>query len=351
METAELGPVPQVGGVVEAARASGPWWRDRSSAAWRARVANRLDVVDEDLTRVPLESRGSGEYLNVEWAGREARDLLAPSTGRGERLTLWLSGARIERAWAAVRRAEGTLLLILPEPMVRSRIREIEALVEAQFASRDSQRKESLDELKNVRDSRELTMLMRETLRAIRAQAQFHADLRMQEVRRFRNLLLASATALMLLLLTLAIVHALNPHFVSVCASSSVPPVKDLCPDGTVHSRRTDLFQVEFVGAIAGLLAALVALARSSHTPSPYSIPSAQVMFKAAAGAATALVGVLLLQGGALVGLSKQPGSSVLAYAALFGFAQQILTRLVDEKAGALAPAKASHAGGSTTAP
>lgn len=299
----------------------------------------RLAAVREDLTRV--EDCSSAEYANVQRAEREARGFVAPAAGMGERLMFWLSGSRIESAWAAVRRAEDALVLILPDPIVRALIPEIEALVESQFTGRSGQLKELIGGLNDARTG-DLTATVRQKLRAARAQAQYQSDLRMQEVRRFRNLLLATAAALLLLLLTLAIVHAVNPHFVSVCASPGQGT--DLCPDGTTHSRRADLFEVEFIGAVAGLLAALVALSRSSHTPSPYSIPSAQVVFKAAAGAATALVGVLLLQGGALVGLSKQPGSSVLAYAALFGFAQQILTRLVDEKAGAIAPPKATHA-------
>lgn len=310
-------------------------------------MESRLAAVREDLTRVPVEDATSVEYANVQRAESEARGFVVPPPGMGERLMFWLSGSRIVSAWAAVRRAEDALLLILPEAVVKARIPEIEALVKSQFASRDKQLTDLMSVLEKVRGG-DLTPPRREELRAARAQAQVQSDLRMQEVRRFRNLLIATAAALTLLLLTLAIVHAVNTHFVSVCASSTPGQGVDLCPDGTMTSRRADLFEVEFVGAIAGLLAALVTLARSSHTPSPYSIPSAQVVFKAAAGAATALVGVLLLQGGTLVGLSKQPGSSVLAYAALFGFAQQILTRLVDEKAGAVAPAKTSHASGST---
>jgi hypothetical protein len=303
--------------------------------------------VQEDLTRVPAQHRASDEYANVQRAEAEARRFVAPPHSLGERLMFWFSGSRIESAWAAVRRAEDALLLILPEPVVRAQIPEIEALVHSQFASRDGQLKELMAGLADAK-TEELTPSLRERLRAVRELAQYQSDLRMHEVRRFRNLLLATAGALTLLVLTLAIVHAVNPHFVSVCASPTPGQGTDLCPDGTMHSRRADLFEVEFIGAIAGLLSALVALARSSHTPSPYSIPSAQVVFKAAAGAATALVGVLLLQGGALAGLSRQPGSSVLAYAALFGFAQQILTRLVDEKAGAVAPAKPAHTTGAT---
>ncbi len=110
----------------------------------------------------------------------------------------------------------------------------------------------------------------------------------------------------------------------------------DLCVNGYPKPDRGDVFKVELIGAMAGLLGGLLALVKMTRLPEPYSLPTAQILLKAPAGATTALVGVLLLQSGALVGFSPQPGSQMLAYSALFGFSQQLLTSLVDRKAASL---------------
>ncbi|MGO9762607.1 MAG: hypothetical protein ACLP1Q_15230, partial [Solirubrobacteraceae bacterium] len=59
---------------------------------------------------------------------------------------------------------------------------------------------------------------------------------------------------------------------------------------------------------------------------------------KPVTGAATAMVAVLLLHSGLIVEPKGQPTSIevVLGYAALFGFSQELLTRLVDKRASAI---------------
>ena len=94
------------------------------------------------------------------------------------------------------------------------------------------------------------------------------------------------------------------------------------------------------IGALGGLLAAILTLAGMSQPPSPYNVPSAQLILKVVAGAATALLGVALLQSGVFSGfIEPQPGSHVIGYAALFGFSQQLFTGLVDRRAAQLLPA------------
>ena len=103
--------------------------------------------------------------------------------------------------------------------------------------------------------------------------------------------------------------------------------------DGQATPHTGDVFEVELIGAAAGLLGALLVLAKVQKIQGPYRVSTAQVLLKAPTGAGTALIGVLLLQSGALAGLAQQPGSNILGYAALFGFSQQLLTQLVDKQA------------------
>jgi hypothetical protein len=66
----------------------------------------------------------------------------------------------------------------------------------------------------------------------------------------------------------------------------------------------------------------------------PYDVPIALALLKLPSGALSAMVGLLFVRGGFVPGLSQldsQP--QILAYAFLFGAAQQLVTRLVDQQA------------------
>jgi hypothetical protein len=98
-----------------------------------------------------------------------------------------------------------------------------------------------------------------------------------------------------------------------------------------------DLALIEFVGVIAALVASVVALRNMRGTSTPYSLPVALAMLKIPLGALTAVLGLLLMSGGFVPGLSALDSSAqVLAWALIFGFSQQLLTRLVDQRAHSL---------------
>jgi hypothetical protein len=76
-------------------------------------------------------------------------------------------------------------------------------------------------------------------------------------------------------------------------------------------------------------------------------VPVALSLLKLPSGALTAIVGILLVRGEFIPGLSQldnQP--QILAYAFVFGVAQQIATRYVDERAQQLLTTVPSKAAG-----
>jgi len=50
----------------------------------------------------------------------------------------------------------------------------------------------------------------------------------------------------------------------------------------------------------------------------------------------TAIVGLMLVQSNVIGALQPEATSAVLAYAAIFGYSQQLVTRLIDQKAQSL---------------
>jgi len=91
---------------------------------------------------------------------------------------------------------------------------------------------------------------------------------------------------------------------------------------------------VEIIGMIAAALAAATSLRRTRVRPALYSVPVALAALKLPCGALTALVGLLLIQGDFVPGFNSLDSSAqILAWAIVFGYAQQLFTRLVDERA------------------
>ena len=119
---------------------------------------------------------------------------------------------------------------------------------------------------------------------------------------------------------------------------------------------RWDILTAEILGLIAAAVAAATALRSIRGTSTPYSLPVALALLKLPLGALTAVLGLLLMRGNFVPGLSAldTPGQ-VLAWAILFGYAQQVFTRFVDQQAhnvldnagsGAPEPANAGTAPG-----
>src|SRR6202011_4410187 len=104
-----------------------------------------------------------------------------------------------------------------------------------------------------------------------------------------RNWLLIVGSTVTVALVTLAIVHAVDPHFLFVC--QAVPSKHTTCgPNGV------SIAEIEVAGGVAGLITALIALIRLNVYSTLLALPLWQSLIRLPAGAAGALLGVLLVQ-------------------------------------------------------
>jgi hypothetical protein len=116
------------------------------------------------------------------------------------------------------------------------------------------------------------------------------------------------------------------------CPSEDAPP-----SPGTQRRRLPapgDVTLVALLGLLGGGLSAAVSLRGLQGTSTPYDAPVALALLKLPSGALSALVGLLFVRGEFIPGLSQldnQP--QILAYAFLFGIAQQLITGAVDRQA------------------
>jgi hypothetical protein len=176
-------------------------------------------------------------------------------------------------------------------------------------------------------------------------------------VRSFRNVLVATTLLLTVLAAGVAILGLVSPTTVPLCfepeksgqtvvvcptAQSALLPTGQqagpVAPDVDDAVKQTagpwDLFTVEVIGLIAAAVAAAVAIRGIRGSSEPYGLPVALAALKLPTGAVTAFLGLLLMRGQFVPGLSALDTSAqILAWALVFGYAQQLFTRLVDQQA------------------
>src|SRR6266508_4690192 len=157
-----------------------------------------------------------------------------------------------------------------------------------------------------------------------------------------------SARPLMVLAILLAVLGVLGPATVPLCfqperagatvlvcptaqsiAAPAAQPDVDELVQRTVHPY--DLLIVEVIGLIAAAVAAAAASRNIRGSSEPHSLPVALALLKLPTGAITAVLGLLLIRGQFLPGLSAldTPGQ-ILAWALVSGYGQPLLTRFVD---------------------
>jgi hypothetical protein len=175
------------------------------------------------------------------------------------------------------------------------------------------------------------------------------ADRQRARLRTFRNVMLVAVAITSLLAVGIALLGKLAPDWIPLCFTQTSPPpnptdVVVACPSGQSTVAETerapgpaDALLLVFMGAIGGALSSLVFIRGLYANSTPYNVAVPLAMLKIPAGALVAMVGTLLLAGDFVPGFSavdRQP--QILAYALLFGFAQQLVTRAVDQRAKGL---------------
>jgi len=285
------------------------------------------------------------ETARVTAAGRDTRDGTR-NLGRLTRHVSSFSGASFERTLGNVDAAEVNLLRLAPEEYVRGQLPSLEAHVN-RYLPKDDPRRVYVEALTRP-DQQELSGAVRDTLVAAfhAANSQRRRDL--IRLRSFRNLIVGATLTLFALAIIVAILGAAHREWLPlcflpeqenkfVCALAEEPVAKPGKADIDNLEARTatssDVLLIEIVGLLAASLAGAIALRRMRGTSTPYAVPVALIMLKLPAGALTAVLGLLFMRGGFVPGLSALDSSAqILAWAIIFGYAQQVFTRLVDSQ-------------------
>jgi hypothetical protein len=322
---------------------SPPGGRSRVFGAnWVAAVRTTADNLEGELQRVlqgepKLTSTGKqlADYEIIEQAIRQARFYAdrpsqIPIDGKDRwvgrlwrEAKSWWTGSDVDEAWRAVHRASQALLMVEDDAVVKSQLAGMAAAVVTALSPGDIREKGYLKTVAQlaVPSVDVISQQDRDQLRAIRADCDSSFDAAHGDARTYRNTLVQLGAFLAIVLVVVALIAAGDKGFRSVFAGSGAAP-------GSWY-----VFELELIASLAGLTSAVLALRSYTGFQFTYGLPFVQAWLKGGAGAATGLMGVLLVQSGVISSLKPQSGGGVLATAIIFGSAQYLFTRLVDQHA------------------
>jgi hypothetical protein len=322
-----------------------------TSSSWREGALTRAAELEVLTEYFRFEEQAPREVLvnRIQRHVKTAREAAEGQPRRGFwfRAVATLAGSPHERTASNIDAAESDLLRMAPEEYVCGQMPSLLAHVRAHLPL-DDPRRCRMEELAKHSRIRGLTPVERNILvSAVRA-ANSESRREVMRVRSFRNVLYLAATIMTVALIGLTILAISRPDVVPlcfaptgkvVCPTSETPVTRGMPIDPVVRAQADpwDILTVEILGLIAAAVASAISLRNIRGTATPYSLPVALACLKLPTGALTAVLGLLLMRGNFVPGLSAlDTPAQILSWAVIFGYAQQLFTRFADQRAHAV---------------
>ncbi len=351
------------------------------SAAWREATLTRAKELESLCAWVAPDEESSNSVLvqairDHLCAARDAATLAELEPRR--RLHLLRIGPLRERAMSNLDAAEALLLDIAPAEYVLGQMPSLLQHVRCHLVRGDARREElervarclGIGVTDRAHPATAGNGALEERLRVVdlergqivsAARAASSASLREQvRLRSFRAVVVVSTLVLTLLAVGIAIVGWVRPALVPLCfapqeagstqivcptqqsarfsttpaeAPAASAPVRDIDDWTQSTAQREDVAIIELVGLTAATVAGAAAINGVRGSSERYGLPVALAALKLPLGAITAVLGLLLMRGQFVPGLSALDTSAqILAWALVFGYAQQLFTRMVDRQ-------------------
>jgi hypothetical protein len=257
-------------------------------------------------------------------------------------------GASVERVTSHLNAVDANLLRLAPPSYIFGQLPGLLERVR-KCMPKDDLRRIRLEELVKNRQTA-LSDQDRDLIVAARHAAAVEARHEVTRLRSFKRVLLVSAAVLAIGVVAIAVFAFIWPDKVPMCfnpdgsivcttSTTTVGPASEVTPSQIDKAMRKaasgwDVAVVLGVGLIAAALAAAASLRGIRGTSTPFSLPISLALLKLPTGAMTAILGLILMRGEFIPGLSAldTPGQ-IISWAVLLGYSQQLLTRFVDQRA------------------
>ncbi len=266
---------------------------------------------------------------------------------RPRRISNWWRGSLLEAAFQNLHAAQAEIALLYDPGELRAELPEALARIEEGLQKDDPRRADAqrVATSTDPPDPHEVSRIIEIGYSA--------ADQSHTRVRNFRNVVVMAAAMLTIFLIAFVAYVATHPRSVPLCfrqpitqttalaATPTTPAggIEVICPTSTSLLGQgggpagRDVLVVGLVGLMGGALASAVSLRNVRGTSTPYDVPVALALLKLPTGALTAIAALIAIRGDFVPGLSALDSQEqILAYALAFGYAQQLLTGLIDRQ-------------------
>ena len=326
---------------------------DLTTAPWREQA---LTKIGEQRFLLEWMSQAAGAQPISDEIRRTIHDHWNAAEAAAKRRSR--RGAAVERVTSHLNAVDADLLRLAPPSYIFG---QLPGLLEhvRKCMPKDDLRRVRLEALA-TQSTFALTDCDRDLIVAARHAAATEARHEVTRLRSFRNVLLVTAAVLAVGVFGIAVFAFVWPDKVPMCfnpdgsivCTTSTSPVPGAeagsnaldAPDNVSASRIDaamrsaasgwDIAVVIGVGLLAAALAAAASLRGIRGTSSPFGLPVALALLKLPTGAMTAVLGLILMRGEFVPGLSALDSSGqVISWAIILGYSQQLLTRFVDQRA------------------
>lgn len=307
---------------------------------WVQNVAVNADALETRLRAIRTSTQPDPRAVELldgaDRMIRQARDAAFGDNPIPTRISNWWRGTLIEASYQNLHGAEAILARLYSDAEVDAEVPEAVARVELAL-SRDDPRRISAAKLVSMAAG----TARRELLSKVIDVGHAAADQEHAKLRSFRNLILG-VTALLAVFVALFVAGVASfPSAVPLCFQPQRPGGPLYCPTGSGAANGSgapstgDVLVIGLLGLLGAIIAAAVSIRNLRGTATPYEVPGALALLKIPFGVLTAIGGILAIRGDFVPGLSALDSQSqILAYALVFGYAQQLLTGLIDHQAG-----------------
>ncbi|MGP4112514.1 hypothetical protein ACTWP5_16580 [Streptomyces sp. 4N509B] len=333
----------------------------RSKAPWLELPYAWISYLRTELNRQRCRQEGPDSCDRAELVAGADRHLALAEAAYREEKRLFTTDNRRERIWANVRAADVNVLALSSDDELRARCGQVMEMVQTYLHEGSPQRVRAERVYRKMaeggrRENEEAAISPQDRATMVQALRVAYAilDTRSRRVRLFANILWLATALTLVGAAGIALWGALDPQTLNLCFPH--PEKTDLISDGAregvvvcptgehvigdgrfagEYADRMDVLSVELAGLVGATLTTIAALRRTSGDyTSPHALPLAVAMLKFPLGAIAAFIGVLFIRGAFLPGLSAlDTPTQIIAWAVIFGAAQQLVTHLIDQKA------------------
>ncbi|GAA2428993.1 hypothetical protein [Streptomyces macrosporus] len=333
-----------------------PMSRDRDVAAnnrtgsWRQRQSAHIAELQAQLDRLKAENLDKHEKALARKADRmleAARSAVEYRKFRPLRegdFLHWWSGSAVDRVQANIHEAE----LLIHQLSPADRLRWLGSVILARgiqhLGGQDPRLRILEEQLRRNRN------VLGEECKEL-ALGVLHAANQVEEseiarLRSFRNVLLATFIATSVITLLFILSGFWHPDALAdkLCFEKPDPTygsplrTEHVCPVGMPRggddvAKGGDVLLVASLGMTAATLTGAISVRHVQGSASPYMIPVGLLLLRLPIGALSALLGLVLVHGEFIPGLSSLDSSAqIAAWAVAFGIGQEGLTRLIDKQ-------------------